>query len=160
MRISAGDSASASFEIEFPSEELDKVMRDVQALGEDVSGGPRLIGASASYAIAVHETHPTNGKWFMRAIADNAQRILQGLVERAMSGGPGAERTRGRVLKQAAELLIGEAKRLAPKRTGFLARSHFNVEADQEPPVVQERKSDAKNTALRTRIAAEARLRS
>lgn len=136
MKISGGD-VGASFEMEFPQEEMDAVLRGLQKLGTDVAGGPRTIGASATYAVVVHETHPTHGKWFVNAVMDNALRIGKGLIERAMSGGPRGDAIKGKVMKQWGELLIGEAVQRCKKVTGFLARSHFNVEVGEDIPKVE-----------------------
>ena len=42
------------------------------------------IGATAGYAAAVHETHPTKARWFLNAITTHAARILRGALEIAM----------------------------------------------------------------------------
>lgn len=43
-----------------------------------------LIGANTKYAMAVHETHPTQRRWFVNAITTNFQRVFEGALKLAM----------------------------------------------------------------------------
>ncbi|MCL4221044.1 MAG: HK97 gp10 family phage protein [Phycisphaerales bacterium] len=40
-----------------------------------------LIGTNTKYALAVHETHPTNKRWFVNAIVTNFQRVFEGALK-------------------------------------------------------------------------------
>lgn len=142
--------------ISMPIPEMDAAVDDLRRLGADVAGGPRRIGASAAYALAVHAKHKKARNWFLNAITQHGGRILKGLVERAMSGGPKAARTKGKVLAQAGELILGEAIRKAPVRTGFLKRSHFNIEDGKDIPTVREN-TDAESARGAKKAATSAR---
>lgn len=44
----------------------------------------RLIGVNTSYALAVHETHPTKKRWFVRALKEHFKRVMEGALKKAM----------------------------------------------------------------------------
>lgn len=47
--------------------------------------GHAEVGATASYARVVHETHPTKSRWYLNAILKHSARILRKSIERAMA---------------------------------------------------------------------------
>lgn len=40
-----------------------------------------IIGVNTRYALAVHETHPTNPRWFVNAIQTNFKRVFEGALK-------------------------------------------------------------------------------
>lgn len=44
-----------------------------------------IIGVNAGYALAVHETHPTNKRWFVNAIQMNFNRVFEGALKLALA---------------------------------------------------------------------------
>ncbi len=49
-----------------------------------------IIGVNYPYAMAVHETHPTKSRWFIRAIMDNFARVSEAALKRAFENRGGA----------------------------------------------------------------------
>lgn len=47
-------------------------------------GGSIVIGVNTKYALAVHETHPTKKRWFLRAITQHLPRIMERVLKRAL----------------------------------------------------------------------------
>lgn len=42
------------------------------------------IGVNASYALPVHETHPTKSRWFVNAVKANFHRVMKGAIKKAL----------------------------------------------------------------------------
>lgn len=55
---------------------------DILADDTDKEGGAITIGANTSYAMAVHETHPTKKRWFTRAVVQHFPRIMGAMLTR------------------------------------------------------------------------------
>lgn len=51
---------------------------------DDSDRDNRVIGANTTYALVVHETHPTKSRWFVNAIQKNGRRILEGAIKLAL----------------------------------------------------------------------------
>jgi hypothetical protein len=45
-----------------------------------VEGGGAVVGFNAQYAAAVHERHPTQSKFLLRALTGHAERIVRGVL--------------------------------------------------------------------------------
>jgi|GEM_PF-5623543 len=48
-----------------------------------------VIGVNTTYALPVHETHPTKSRWFISAVNRNFKRVMGGAIEVALGRAAG-----------------------------------------------------------------------